>query len=130
MGPQVAVFFVPIAFFAAIAWTIKVISDNRTRRRLIDSGATEGMVAALFANREQDPNVPASLKWGLVTVGVGLALVIVQFLPYDFEEPIAYGLMLLFAGAGLLIYYRMAPGGEQASTSPSYPSPSEKEPVT
>ena len=129
MGPQVVVFFVPIALFAAIAWIIKVISDNRTRRRLIDSGATEGMVAALFANREQDPNVPASLKWGLVTVGVGLSLVVIQVLPYDFEEPIAYGLMLLFAGAGLLVYYRMAPGGEQASARRPHRAESEEEAV-
>lgn len=104
MGPDVIVFLVPIAFFAAIAWTVKIISDNRTRRRLIDSGATEGMVEALFADRAHDPNVPASLKWGLVTIGIGLALIVVQFLPYDFEEPISYGLMFVFAGAGLLLY--------------------------
>lgn len=65
------------------------------------------MVEVLFARRE-DINVPAALKWGLVTVGIGLALIVVQVLPYEFDEPIAYGLMFIFAGAGLLIYYAMA----------------------
>jgi hypothetical protein len=29
----------------------------------------------------------------------------IQFLPFDFTDPIAYGLMLLFAGGGLLAHY-------------------------
>lgn len=101
-----------IAFFGTIVTITKTISDNRTKRQLIEAGVSEGLVEALFMQR-RDPNTWTALKWGLVVVGLGLALVIMQFLPYDFEEPIAYGLMFLFAGGGLLLYYAIASYGPQ-----------------
>ncbi len=79
---------------------------------------SEEVVKALFTKR-QSPDTWTALKWGLVVVGLGLALVIVQFLPYDFEEPIAYGLMFLFGGGGLLAYYAIASWMERARTHPS-----------
>lgn len=99
-----------IAFFGTIVAITKTISDNRTKRRLIDAGVSEEFVEALFTQR-RDPDTWTALKWGLVVVGLGLALVIVQFLPYDFEEPIAYGLMFLFGGGGLLLYHVLTPYG-------------------
>ncbi len=66
-------------------------------------------------------------------LGVGLALVVVQFLPYDFEEPIAYGLMFLFAGTGLLIYYtitrRQEHHHDESSASRPHAPLSEREPI-
>lgn len=98
---------VPAIIFLSIAAIVKIISDNRTKRKLIDGGVSEEFARTIFAG-QQDPTAWAALKWGLVVMGLGVALVIVQFLPYDFEEPIAYGLMFLLAGAGLLIYYAIA----------------------
>ena len=103
---------VPIALFLSVAFAIvgvtKIISDGRTRRRLIEAGATPELVAAIAAAPSQDPGLYGSLKWGLVIGAVGLALVIIQFLPYDEDEPIVYGLILLFGAAGLLAYYAAA----------------------
>ncbi len=36
---------------------------------------------------------------------MGLALILIQFLPYRSDEPIVLGLILVFAAAGFLGYY-------------------------
>ena len=102
----IAAVFVP-TFVGLVAIT-RIISDNRTRRKLVEANVSEQVIHALYMKRGQDPQLFASLKWGLVTVGIGLALVVIQMLPYEFDQPIAYGLMFLFAGAGLLGYYLIA----------------------
>lgn len=113
-----------IGIFWAIPFTLialtKVISDNRTRRELIKAGGTEEMLEALFARKEEDPRRYTALKWGILTASVGLALVVVQFLPISFEEPdpAAYGLLFLFAGGGLLVYYAVV----SVATSPWNPA--------
>ncbi len=103
---------VPIAFFAFVAFMAvgitKTISDGRTRRRLIESGASPELAAAIVAPPSGDPGLHESLKWGLVMGAVGLALVLIQFLPYRPTDPITYGVVLLFASAGLLGYYAAA----------------------
>ncbi len=50
----------------------------------------------------------SALKWGLVTLAIGLAVVVVQFLPYRPDEPIVLGVVLVFAAGGLLAYYARA----------------------
>jgi len=87
---------------------VKIVLDFRTRRSLIEKGLLDEKVAYLskFTN-----GFMGSLKWGIVLVGIGLALVIYKAFPvYDWrrsgdEEAYVFGLMALFAGVGLLIYY-------------------------
>ena len=40
-----------------------------------------------------------------MAVAAGVALVTIQFLPYERDEPIVLGILLLFVGAGMLVYY-------------------------
>ncbi len=102
---------VPIAFFVTTAAVIlglaRIISDGRTRRRLIESGGSAEVSHAL-AERQDEHGLFSALRWGIVAVAVGLAFVIVQFLPYQSDDPIMFGVVLLFLGAGLLAYYVMA----------------------
>jgi hypothetical protein len=103
---------VPLGLFAMIAFIIvgftKVISDGRIRRRLIETSATPELAKAIIGTPDRDPELYGVLKWGLLTGAIGLALVVVQFLPYRPEEPIVLGVVLLFAAAGLLGYYGIA----------------------
>lgn len=100
---------VPIALFLSLAFGVvsvtRIISDGRTRRRLIDAGATPELARALAATTRNDPGFFGALKWGLVTLAVGLALIVIQFLPFRSDEPIVAGLILLFLGGGLLAYF-------------------------
>ncbi|HEY2969426.1 MAG TPA: hypothetical protein VGK75_13815 [Casimicrobiaceae bacterium] len=100
---------VPIAFLLSVAFTLvgvtKVISDGSTRRRLIHAGATPELARAIVAAPKDDPGLYGALKWGILTGAVGLALILIQFLPYRSDEPIVLGVILVFAAAGLLAYY-------------------------
>jgi len=101
-------FLVPVAFFITVVVTIlglaRIISEGRLRRRLIEAGGSADVARSLAAGQDEY-GLFSALKWGIVAVGVGLAFVIVQFLPYDRNDPIMFGVVLLFLGASLLAYY-------------------------
>ena len=97
-------FLSPISLFFAIAYIIKVISDNRVRNRLIEKGEFDKKINDLFNNNVQQKSLH-SVKWGLVLVGIGLALFIGQLFPYDIKEEITIGGMFFLSGVGFLVYY-------------------------
>ncbi|EQB63793.1 MAG: hypothetical protein RBG1_1C00001G1372 [candidate division Zixibacteria bacterium RBG-1] len=42
---------IPMAFFASIVYPIKIISDNRVKRKLIEKGVSASELNFLLANR-------------------------------------------------------------------------------
>ncbi len=98
---------VPIGIFIAFAYTVKVLSDNRLRRQLIEKGQVNESVKYLFMDRS-DKNVPSSLKGGMVLIGIGVAVLIGQLVPHHMMEEVTIGGMFLLAGLGLVLYYFIA----------------------
>ena len=107
---------VPVVMFIALAMLVlgvaRVIADTIIRRRLIAAG-NSGDIARMLAASAED-RVGGALKWGIVSVAAGAALVIIQLLPYEHDEPIVLGIILLFVGIGLLVYYSMARNAARA----------------
>ena len=103
----VAITFLVSVSFAVVSIT-RIIVEARTRRQMLQSGATAQQVEAIMAQPPRDPAVYGALKWGMVTAAVGCALILIQFLPYEANEPILSGLILLFGAGGLLAYYATA----------------------
>lgn len=98
--------FITAIVFVSITFVIKVISDNRIRRRLIESGKLDEQVQFLYLHPDKKESSPLqSLKWGLVLVALGLALFVGQLLPYQMEGEGTIGTMFLFSGIAFLIYY-------------------------
>lgn len=98
---------VPLAFFIAVAYIIKSLSDNKIRRLAIEKGLLNEKMKYLFLDRFEG-KVPASLKWGFVLVGIGLAVFLGQMVPRDVSEEVTIGAMFFFAGLGLIVYYFIA----------------------
>ena len=97
--------------FSAAAFVIKVISDNRIRRRIIEAGQVDEKVKYLyFRSGKQIAEPLSSVKWGMVLVAIGLALLLGQMFPYDITEMMTIGFMSLFAGFAFLIYYFIQKG--------------------
>ena len=100
---------VPVALFlsmtVAIIAIVRVVSEGRTRRRLIETGASPELARVVASGSATDHGVHASLQWGLVTGAVGIAFVVIQYVPFRPDEPISYGILLLFASAGLIGYH-------------------------
>ena len=102
-GELVPIIIIP-ALFYCIGYITRVISDNRIRRELLNNQATEDIIEKLFlANRAEA--ISTNLKWGIVLIALGLSLALIQLTGLDGEEPLTYGLVFIFGGVGLLIYY-------------------------
>ncbi|MDZ7270711.1 MAG: hypothetical protein ONB17_03760 [candidate division KSB1 bacterium] len=100
---------VSVAFFASIAWIVKVLAENKTRRVAIEKGQTGEDVARLFRS---EAAASSALKWGLVLIGAGLGLVIGLFIvPENVRPMVTSSLSLILAGVGLVIYYVLAKKG-------------------
>ncbi len=101
MNPEIII--VPVIFFCLVA-VVKIISDNRLKRILIEKGKLDE--SAKFLHQHQAAANPlSSVKWGMVLIGIGAALLLSQFFPYTFSDEAILGLIFLFAGLGFLIYY-------------------------
>lgn len=96
-----------VGFFAFVLCMTKVLSDNWTRRKLIEARVSDDVIRTLF-RKQSDPELFAALKWGIVLVSLGLGLIVSQHLHTTFQEPLAWGVVLMFGGAGLLAYYAVA----------------------
>jgi hypothetical protein len=97
--------FVGLPAVIALVAITRMVSENRTRRLAIEARLSEEKMRAMFA---RDPDAYGALKWGLVCCAVGLAIVLSTVLELDLTQPVVYGMMLLFGGGALLLYYRLA----------------------
>lgn len=103
---------VPLGFFFSLAYATvgvtRAITDSRVRRRLLESNASVELATAVVAPPRKEPMLGETLKWGMLIGALGLALILLQFLPFDPDDPIAAGILLVSAAVALLGYYGMA----------------------
>ncbi len=98
---------ITIAVFGGIAVLFRIITDTMTRHKLINAGLVDEKVKYLFTRQHQSQSL-TNIKWGMILVGIGLALLIKQLLPYYVADETMFGLMFLFAGIAYLVYYVIA----------------------
>ncbi len=102
---------VPIFLFCALAipWIVHLVNRHRERMVILEKGISGENIKALYArDLRRDPL--SSLKWGLLLILGGLAVLVGRFLHdrYFLEDEIMLGLIPLFVGVGLLIFYAIA----------------------
>ncbi|MEE4277885.1 MAG: hypothetical protein V2I82_05370 [Halieaceae bacterium] len=105
MPPELLPVVIFPALFAAIAYITKVISDNRTRRRLIASGATTDAIEALFVKAPL-PDYETARRNGYVGLAVGLAFLIIALAGLGPASPLSYALLALAYGAAQVLFSR------------------------
>jgi uncharacterized oligopeptide transporter (OPT) family protein len=77
------------------------------KRKLIEAAPSPEVARMLLAAPKKGAEFSA-LKWGLVSVAVGIGLVIIQLAELIDSEAMATGVLFLAGGIGLLIYYAIA----------------------
>jgi len=92
--------------FPTFALVIKWYLEYRLKQRLIEKGIVDEKVKYLNFN-QMEQYAPSSLKWGLVSLFLGLGIIITTSFTYLEGETIL-GIMLVSAGLGLLVYYGIA----------------------
>jgi hypothetical protein len=104
--------FVPIIFFLSVAgiWGFIILTRHKERIMMIEKGLPSEDVKAMYARTPWKLSPLTSLKWGLVFVSIGIAVLVGMHLraTYSFEEGIYPGLMCLFGGLALIIFYLLA----------------------
>ena len=108
--------FVPIAFFAMIAYIVKVMAQTRVHKIMAEKGGVKGLMRPSPAGA--DPAF-TSLKWGLILVGAGMAVLLGQLVPSESRGAATWGLVFLFVGAALLISYRIEMERSQQEQAPT-----------
>ena len=90
--------------FSGLYMIFKLILDSITRAKLINKSLVDEKVKYLFQEYQQKKG-HSDIKWGMVLLGIGVALIIRQVAPYTIGDEGMFGLMFIFAGLGFLIYY-------------------------
>lgn len=98
----------PITIIGSFGGTLflftRIMTDYILKKKMIDKGYVNEDTQALFKERTAE-NKFASLKWGLIILFAGLALVLMEFIPTSPESPLPYGLFAVSVSLGFLIYY-------------------------
>ncbi|MGB2696376.1 MAG: DUF6249 domain-containing protein [Candidatus Zixiibacteriota bacterium] len=96
-----------IIFFGVSAYIVKIILEHFTRKKLIEKEMLDENVKYLYADKPEN-RVLSSLKWGMILIGIGIAVFIGQIVPPELQEEVTIGGMFVLAGLGLVIYYLFA----------------------
>lgn len=98
----------PLAIFGGLGgaafFFTKALTDYILKKKMIEKGYVNEDAQAIF-KRHADENKFSALKWGLIILFGGLALIILEFIPTSPESPLPYGLLAFFISLGFLIYY-------------------------
>jgi uncharacterized membrane protein YbaN (DUF454 family) len=98
---------IPITFFIIVAAIVKITSDDKTKRLLIEKGLVNEQLKYLYGS-SANGQVPSSLKWGMVLTAIGLAIFVGQLAPYGDRKEITMGGMFLFGGLAFIAHYFIA----------------------
>jgi len=97
-------FLAPTAFFAMIVWIVKIVSDNKIRRKVLENGNVTESLKYLW--RQSYANKPLqNIKWAIMIGGVGLMILISYF--FALSETVAIGLSCIVIALALMVYYYM-----------------------
>ncbi len=104
MIDEVFPYIITIVIVIAIVAIINALLNHRIKKIIIQSNPVSDTMQKLlstFSGFEKE-----ALKWAVILVSGGLGLVVLEFIPYNFEtSPLPYGVIALFLGAGFLFYY-------------------------
>lgn len=103
MHEGIAAAIIIAVIFGGIVGIISTILNYMLKRKLLDSGQLDEKSIHILGAQEEGRY--SALKWGLVILFGGIALVLLEFIPYHIDSPFPYGLVATFVSAGFLVYY-------------------------
>ncbi|MEO8168361.1 MAG: DUF6249 domain-containing protein [bacterium] len=103
---------IPIVFFLTIGavWGAFILTRHRERINMIEKGLTAEEIKSLYIRETTKTNPLFSLKWGMVLICVGIAIIMGIWLRdnYIFNDGIIPGMIATFGGVGLVLFYFIA----------------------
>jgi hypothetical protein len=103
---------IPVVFFLTIGiiWGGVILTRHRERMTIIEKGLKPEDLKALYERSAGKPNPLGALKWGMVFMAIGLAVLIGMYVRETFyvDEAVYPGLIALLGGLGLVTFYLVA----------------------
>lgn len=100
---QLAPFIVMIAILIAISVIIVVLTNYDLKKKILNKENIDDKMFIILNNLTGLGS--EMLKWGIILLFGGIGLVILEFLPYNENSPLPYGVMTIFVSLGFLTYY-------------------------
>jgi amino acid transporter len=91
-------------FGTSIYFFTKVLTDYILRKKMIEKGYVTEESQSLFKTYKSD-NRYGSLKWGLIILSAGIALIIMDFINVEPDSTLPYGIFAVSVSLGFLVYY-------------------------
>jgi hypothetical protein len=93
-----------------LIWGAAILTRHRERMTMIEKGMSAEDVKSIYMRGVRVYNPRTPLMWGILFTAVGLGALIGAALVdwYHFDDGIVVGMMVLFGGIGLIIYYAVA----------------------
>ena len=88
-----------------------LVTKHKERTMMLEKGFRPEEIKELYRKGAfSSPNPLSSLKWGLVFSSIGIAVILGMVLDsaYNLEEGIYFGLIALFGGVGLMLFYALS----------------------
>ncbi len=106
MSENLMVVFNVLIVFGTIGFVIKTIADSRLRSKAVEKGIVDENLKNLFEKTsDQFLSGLNAVKWGMVLIGIGIAVVAGRFFPYDYADEVTFGLAFILSGLAFVIYY-------------------------
>ncbi|WP_250627290.1 DUF6249 domain-containing protein [Pinirhizobacter soli] len=98
---------IPIALFLCVTYTIKIVVDAYSRRKLLQiHGPTEDF--ALMLENEAAASRQNSLRWGLVLLAIGIGFGLLELFNLRDVTAGMFAILLGMTGLGHLVYFFLA----------------------
>jgi len=114
MEQNLAVALMFITSVIALAIIIIALLNHRLKSRMVRLGvADESVIKEL--NRINYAFKLDPLKWGLILLFAGLGLILLNYIPYQADSLLPYGVEAVFVSFGLISYFYLSQKISKAS---------------
>ena len=92
------------SFGAALYFFTKALTDYILKKKMIEKGYVNDDTQAIFKTHASD-NRFGALKWGLLALFGGVALILMEYLDVRSNSTLPYGILAVALSLGFLVYY-------------------------
>ena len=100
---HLAPFIVMIAILIAISVVIVVLTNYDLKKKILNKENIDDKMFIILNNLTGFSS--EMLKWGIILLFGGIGLIVLEFVPYNENSPLPYGVMTVFVSLGFLSYY-------------------------
>lgn len=92
-----------IAILIAISVVIVVLTNYDLKKKILNKENIDDKMFIILNNLTGFGS--EMLKWGIILLFGGIGLIVLEFVPYNENSPLPYGVMTVFVSLGFLSYY-------------------------